>query len=101
MSFTAVLPETPQRALPGSFFNTPAASRFPNVPQQPIFAQTLDARRRQSTVAASGKADQVAPVATQQRQSLPPIQRAARTVNEVLQREAGFPELDSYVRRGF
>jgi nuclear pore complex protein Nup155 len=31
--------------------------------------------------------------------ALQPIQRAARTINEVLQREASFPDLDSYVKR--
>jgi nuclear pore complex protein Nup155 len=30
---------------------------------------------------------------------LQPIQRAARTINETLQKEANFPDLDSYVRR--
>jgi nuclear pore complex protein Nup155 len=34
-----------------------------------------------------------------QAQSLQPIQRAARTINEVLQKDANFPDLDSYVRR--
>lgn len=98
MSFPSFLPETPQRPLPGTFFTTPAASRFPTAPQQPIFSQALDPRRRQSTSAPSTGRDQVAPVTTQ-KQVLAPTQRAARTINEVLQREAAFPELDSYVRR--
>ena len=31
--------------------------------------------------------------------SLKPVQRAARTINEVLRKDANFPELDSYVKR--
>jgi nuclear pore complex protein Nup155 len=33
--------------------------------------------------------------------ALQPIQRAARTINEVLLREQGFPDLDSYVKREY
>ncbi|KAH8752345.1 putative nucleoporin [Hyaloscypha sp. PMI_1271] len=70
--------QTPQRPLPGAYFNTPAASRFQTgAPiRQPMF-------QPQGT-----------------RQPARPIQRAARTINEVLQREASFPDLDSYVRQG-
>jgi nuclear pore complex protein Nup155 len=76
--------QTPQRPLPGAFFNTPAASRFPP-PRQPVFT---------AGIAQDPSNPPPAPVP-----SLQPIQRAARTINEVLQREASFPDLDSYVRR--
>ncbi|TVY71410.1 Nucleoporin [Lachnellula suecica] len=86
--------QTPQRPLPGAFFNTPAASRFPPPPRQPVF--TTGGVQRNPQDAQDGQ--QPAPV--RESQSLQPIQRAARTINEVLQREASFPDLDSYVRQG-
>lgn len=90
--------QTPQRPLPGAFLNTPAASRYgpglgvpgPNFLRRPV-ASALQASSMQ----------QQSPQLRQdpQNQSLQPIQRAARTINEVLLKEANFPDLDSYVRR--
>ncbi|TVY13810.1 Nucleoporin [Lachnellula arida] len=85
--------QTPQRPLPGAFFNTPAASRFPP-PRQPVF--TTGGLQRTP----SNPQDGLQPPAPSKSHSLQPIQRAARTINEVLQREASFPDLDSYVRQG-
>ncbi|CAG8974187.1 hypothetical protein HYALB_00007350 [Hymenoscyphus albidus] len=83
---------TPQRPLPGAFYNTPAANRFPP-PRQPVFNPVQQSR------APSNSQDQQQPEADPA-QALQPIQRAQRTINEVLQREASFPDLDSYVRQG-
>jgi nuclear pore complex protein Nup155 len=86
--------QTPQRPLPGAFFQTPAASRFGPAPPQPQFHPV-----RQS----SQQPPQQNPQQLQQQapltRSLQPVQRAARTINEILQKEANFPDLDSYVRR--
>jgi len=99
MSFPAM--QTPQRPLPGAYFNTPAASRFQGgAPiRQPIF-------QPQNTRQPSNPTGNPAQPVSQSREVPPPkaqqpIQRAARTINEVLQREASFPDLDSYVRRKY
>lgn len=86
--------QTPQRPLPGAFFNTPAPSRYPP-PRQPVFT----AGGGQSRNPSSSQDGQQPLAPLRDSQSLQPIQRAARTINEVLQREASFPDLDSYVRR--
>lgn len=83
--------QTPQRPLPGAYFNTPAANRFPP-PRAPVFNPV------QQTRVPSNPQDPQQPEADPA-QALQPIQRAQRTINEVLQREASFPDLDSYVRR--
>jgi nuclear pore complex protein Nup155 len=94
MSFAA----TPQRPLPGAYFTTPAPSRFgPGPPiRQPSFTN-----RPQPPPGPNPNDGQPNPQSRQALapQALPPVQRAARTINEVLQREASFPDLDSYVRR--
>ncbi|KAH6673645.1 putative nucleoporin [Halenospora varia] len=87
--------QTPQRPLPGAFFNTPAPSRYPPS-RQPVFT----AGGGQSRNPSSSQDGQQPLAPLRDSQSLQPIQRAARTINEVLQREANFPDLDSYVRQG-
>jgi nuclear pore complex protein Nup155 len=97
MAFSGV--QTPQRPLPGAFFNTPAASRYQGgAPiRQPVF-QPQGGRPAPNPVADAGNPNPQSRQAPPP-QTLQPIQRAARTINEVLQREASFPDLDSYVRR--
>ena len=96
MSFPGL--QTPQRPLPGAYFNTPAASRLGPV-RQPSF-QTQGTRQPSNpTGDPSQPVSQSREVPPPQAQK--PIQRAARTINEVLQREASFPDLDSYVRRKY
>ena len=66
--------------------------------RQPNFGQPLGGRQPAGPNPNDGQPNprsrEVAPPA-----ALQPVQRAARTINEVLQREASFPELDSYVKR--
>lgn len=93
--------QTPQRPLPGAFFNTPAASRFGAPPPAPIFRPT-GLSSAQATTPGQGANAQQTPQSTPgglQNRTLQPVQRAARTINETLQKEANFPDLDSYVRR--
>jgi hypothetical protein len=99
MSFPAI--STPQRPLPGAYFNTPAVTRYQGglPPRQPVF-QRQTTQQTQSSNASQDvqqQAPQLRPIS--QSQSLQPIQRAARTINELLQRDASFPDVDSYVRR--
>ena len=88
-------PATPQRPLPGAYFTTPAPSRFGR-PRQPSFTN-----QPPPPPGPNPNDGQPNPQSRQPPppQALDPVQRAARTINEVLQREASFPDLDSYVRR--
>lgn len=98
---------TPQRPLPGAFLNTPAASRFgPPIPA-PVFrpsalsgAQPRGQAQQSSNLKQQPQQDLQARQISQNR-SIQPIARAARTINDVLQQEANFPDLDSYVRRTY
>lgn len=60
--------------------------------------QQQQPQQQQSSTALSQPQPQAAQ-ATPQPQALAPVQRAARTINESLQRDANFPDLDTYVRR--
>jgi len=94
-------PQTPQRPVPGGFINTPAPNggRYQaGAMRQPNFGQPLGGRVPPGPNPNDGQPNpqsrQISPPVP-----LQPIQRAARTINEVLQREASFPDLDSYVKR--
>ncbi|KAL1590668.1 hypothetical protein WHR41_00751 [Cladosporium halotolerans] len=78
-------PATPQRQLPGAYFNTPA-------PAPSIFSQNAQALRQ---------APPPGPALSQQTtNTVSAVERAARTINETLAAEARFPELESYVTQG-
>ncbi len=107
MSFTVL--QTPQKPLPGAFVQTPAAQRYQSGadPRRQLFRSQSSSGQQSNGVQSQGSAP-----AQQQQQSsqiqsqtqappLLPVQRAARTINEVLQRDANFPDLDSYVKREF
>lgn len=102
MAFTV---QTPQRPLPGAYLQTPAPNKFqagqislppfrsnlapltqdgPQIQNQPLASSTQQAPPE------GGKP----PVET-----LKPLDRAARTINEVLSLETKYPELDSYIGR--
>ncbi|KAI1005151.1 Nucleoporin [Podosphaera aphanis] len=88
------IPATPQKDLPGSFFNTPAINRFGN---NVIFNQ-LNSSKSSSTEESIISTTETLDSRTQQ--WLKPVQRAAKTINDVLQREASYPDLDSYLKQG-
>ncbi|KAL3428477.1 non-repetitive/WGA-negative nucleoporin [Phlyctema vagabunda] len=96
--------QTPQRELPGAFLQTPAGARYASQPpiRQPVF-QRESFPGLQGGAQAQGQAQRQqaaqAPEAPHVR-PLQPIQRAARTINETLQKESSFPDLDSYVKQG-
>jgi len=99
----AFMPQTPQRPIPGLFINTPAVSKF--APPPPVFrtsslsGQQPPPQQQQSSNTQQQQQQSSSPRQDSQSRALQPIQRAARTINEVLQKEANFPDLDSYVRR--
>ncbi|KAL9600322.1 MAG: hypothetical protein Q9219_003272 [cf. Caloplaca sp. 3 TL-2023] len=75
----AYMPQTPQKALPGAYIQTPAHQ-----------SQALNQR------------GQIAQPAIQrpEPEDIPPISRAAKAVNEALQEESRYPELDNYIGQG-
>ncbi|PSN69473.1 nucleoporin Nup157/170 [Corynespora cassiicola Philippines] len=77
-------PATPQRPTPGAFVNTPAPGR------PAIFRST----------SGPGQAPQPAPLVPSA-PSETPIQRAARTVNAMLERDDRYPSLETYIAQGF
>jgi nuclear pore complex protein Nup155 len=96
------VPTTPQRPTPGMFINTPAPNRGGMV-RQPSFAQ-----QRQPSFAQPQQQPQQPPQqqqAQQAAQALPappvesPIERAARTINSMLDRDNRYPPLEAYVGR--
>jgi hypothetical protein len=82
-------PATPQRPGPGAFINTPAPNR-PNFQRQSSLSQPQPQSQSQPQ---------------QQQQALPapptesPIERAARTINNMLDRDCRYPSLEGYIGR--
>jgi nuclear pore complex protein Nup155 len=79
----AMAPATPQRSAPGTFPNTPAPGGRPGLFRAPSTQQQQLQRS--------------APVASAP--SLTPIERAARTVNRMLDKDANFRDLETYLGR--
>ncbi|OOO13246.1 Nucleoporin, Nup133/Nup155-like, C-terminal [Aspergillus oryzae] len=88
---------TPQRPLPGAFFQTPGPN---NVPSAPAFSpKPAPAPAEQPSPASLPK---LPPAASKSKsQTLSTEERAARTVNDTLTQEARYPDLDSYLSQGF
>ncbi|KNG90853.1 putative non-repetitive nucleoporin [Aspergillus nomiae NRRL 13137] len=88
---------TPQRPLPGAFFQTPGPN---NVPSAPAFSpKPAPAPAEQPSPASLPK---LPPAAFKSKsQTLSTEERAARTVNDTLTQEARYPDLDSYLSQGF
>ncbi|KAJ4989911.1 non-repetitive/WGA-negative nucleoporin [Stagonosporopsis vannaccii] len=88
------VPTTPQRPTPGMFINTPAPNRGGLV-RQPSMSQ-----QRQPSIAQPQQQPQP------QAQALPAppvesaIERAARTINNMLDRDNRYPPLEAYVGQG-
>ena len=108
MSFPA--PQTPHRlGLPGAYIQTPAqqTNLRPGQIAQPNFQIRATSFNQQygsqgQSQAVSHSAQQGGQVAgVQIPAELKPIQRASKTINDALAREAQFPELDSYVGRTY
>ena len=98
------VPQPPQRPLPGAYIQTPAHGLVnkSGPTNQPNF--------RPNAIASQGSQDQNQALTQQKQetgqvaetssaQELKPIRRAARTINETLEQESRYPELDSYVSR--
>ena len=98
MSFAA--PQTPQKpALPGAYIQTPAQQTKPRTELvgQSNYQQHGSQGQGQALSQPTQQGGEGG--ASQNTAELSPIQRASRTINDTLAREAQFPELDSYVGR--
>ena len=98
MSFSTF--QTPARPLPGAFLQTPAQSSNVNRQLFPSRTQSMSAPQpaapeQHSSNQQPGALVQPTPVP---KMTNDPVQRAARTINEMLRRDANYPELDSYVK---
>ncbi|EEY15025.1 conserved hypothetical protein [Verticillium alfalfae VaMs.102] len=111
MSYPAI---TPARPVPGAFLNTPAASRFQSNDDpvrrrlfdgnaNPAPSSSLVPRPNQSSVttsSTSGMSGGLVPASHVQQQApdVPPVTKAAQAVNEFLQRDQNYPDLESYAK---
>ncbi|KAF2455205.1 Non-repetitive/WGA-negative nucleoporin C-terminal-domain-containing protein [Lineolata rhizophorae] len=107
-------PGTPQRPMPGLYMNTPAPNRhdrgFGGNADQPFrppvyrapsgAAGGAAAAGVQNAQQAGQQNSRPSSAGRQTAQSITPVERAARAVNENLTRESRFPELDNYVTQG-
>ena len=98
------MPQTPQRPLPGAYIQTPAhalankAGQL-NQPNHRPNSITSQVPQGQSQALTQQRLQTGQVAGTSPAEELKPIRRAARTVNETLDQESRYPELDSYVSR--
>lgn len=108
---------TPVRPVPGAFLNTPAPSKFAgdsDVVRRRLFSEGDGAQGQSTsgalvgssgfapaTVSSAGTSGGLVSTSSTQpsQQNLPPVTRAAQAVNQFLQVDENYPELDSYCRR--
>ena len=94
---------TPMRQIPGAFFNTPAPTRNNPVARRLNFGDpaTSSSAGRNSISGSLGVASvpEPSPAPASTEPPLPPVLKAARSVNQVLQQDESYPDLDSYCRR--
>ncbi len=99
-----MIPATPIRPIPGAYFNTPAPGANTAVRRRLNFNEPT-----QGSVP-SGLGPLATPVESNggnggglplpaPREELPPVAKAAETINKTLQLDDSFPDLDSYCRR--
>ncbi|MCJ1235625.1 hypothetical protein MMC14_003596, partial [Varicellaria rhodocarpa] len=92
-----MIAQTPQRPLPGAYIQTPAASRFQS--RQP-FARTPSSSAQQQNASQSiqqQSRQNARPTAKSPAETLAPVDRALRTINDTLISESRYPELDTYL----
>lgn len=100
--------QTPPRALPGNWLQTPAQRLGP---QAPSFQSPGPVVRRNSNMppattdpaltVTNTRPDTTVQAPTRIPEPLKPAERAARTINEALLNETRFPELDNYLSPGY
>ena len=99
--------QTPARPLPGVWPQTPAVR--PGIPapsfQSPAPSSSRASILPQSTSSTSltttRPAEPPAQTSVRQPESLEPVERAARAINDALTNESRFPEVDGYLSQGY
>ena len=89
--------QTPAKPLPGTYLQTPAANKLQSATtNQSNFASNFPKSSQQLSAPIPLQSTQLA---TRPADTLNSIERAAKTINEVLNQEARYPELDGYIGR--
>ncbi|PSS05201.1 nucleoporin Nup157/170 [Coniella lustricola] len=114
---------TPVRALPGAYLNTPAATSDPlrkdlfgagaagsgsarmgplgtSPPRPMAISRFPPSATGQSTALPSAPGQALQPPTQPPTETMSPAQKAARVINDHLQHDANFPDLDTYCRPG-
>ena len=105
MSFA--VPQTPQRPLPGAYVQTPAhglTSHTGQIGQSSPWSGALSPPRqygsqKESQVIGQPRQQNRQIITGESQEGLTPVERASRAINETLNHEKQYPELDSYVSR--
>ncbi|CAG8075305.1 unnamed protein product [Penicillium olsonii] len=93
---TNLPPATPQKPLPGAYFQTPA----PTGPR-PLPARSPLSSMQSQTQTPQTPMPKLPPAASKtQNQTVSTEERGARTINSALQSESNYPDLDSYLSQG-
>ena len=98
--------QTPQKQLPGAYIQTPAQGKLQSGQIVSNFRSNSAPSYSQHGFQAPSQAhtspsQTVAEVGKPSAQTLKPLERAAKTINETLAKENAYPELDSYLGRKF
>ncbi|KAL8999897.1 MAG: hypothetical protein Q9169_001303 [Polycauliona sp. 2 TL-2023] len=94
--------QTPQKPLPGAYIQTPAVGRFQSFQSRQSNAVSQQQNGNQQQTQALNQQGQSVQKGgpRSDAQDIPPIERAAKAVNEALTEEAQYPDLDSYIGQG-
>lgn len=82
-----MLPQTPQKVVPGAYLQTPA----PAATQNALFTKPA--------ASPSTPLPKLPPAASKSKQTISTEERGAQTINDTLFQESRYPDLDSYLSR--
>ena len=104
LSMMSFPPQTPPKVLPGAYIQTPALSRFQSASSntRPLGSSSQQQYGSYTSDAAVSRPPQQQQVHTNSdspSETLLPIERAAKNISEMLNQEAQYPDLDSYIGR--
>lgn len=101
----AMVQQTPARPVPGVWPQTPAARPAAPAPSfqspgTPFSRPSLTPNASSLALTTTSTSGPPAQTSIRQPESLEPLERAARTINESLSNESRFPDVDSYLSQG-